>query len=59
MKMTTIKTKGEARQKAIEWQTFASNKSLNYFELWEWNQYFYNIGKKFGLLREFKREGIC
>lgn len=52
------KTKDEARQKAIDWQIWQSEQSLSYSELIEWSDYFYKLGKRFGLLREFKENGI-
>jgi len=53
-----IKTKEEARQYAIDWQHRASKKSLSYGELAESAGQFRVLGKKFGLLREFKENGI-
>ena len=49
----------KARQKAIEWQVdFPKN---NYFwgELAEWAAYFERLGKRYGLLTEFRENGIC
>lgn len=53
-----IKTKDEARQSAIKWQSWQSNKSLSYGEMSEYAENFRVLGKKFGLLREFKENGI-
>lgn len=53
-----IKTKEEARQAAIDWQHKQANKSLSYGELAEYAGQFRNLGKRFGLLREFKENGI-
>ena len=58
MTETIIRTKGEARQKAIEWQQWASRKNLYYSELAAWQKYFEYLGKRFGLIREFKENGI-
>jgi hypothetical protein len=55
---TQIKTKEEARQYAINWQAWQSKQSLSYYELYKWQEYFERLGRKLGLLREFKREGI-
>ena len=52
------KTKEEARQNAIDYQHWASNRDLSYGELTLWINYFELIGKKFGLKREFKENGI-
>jgi hypothetical protein len=53
-----IRTKEDARQCAIDWQHYASKKSISYAEL-SWAQAgFTKIGKKFGLMKEFKENGI-
>lgn len=53
-----IKTKEEARSKAIEWQTWASKQDLSYGELAEYAESFRILAKRFGLTREFKENGI-
>ncbi len=53
-----IKTKGQARDEAIKWQEWASKKSLSYGDLCSWCAYFTRLAKKFGLVREFKENGI-
>jgi len=53
-----IKTKEEARQEAIEWQYRQSNLSLSIQDVCDKAEYFRILGKKFGLLREFKENGI-
>lgn len=59
MKKREIKTKEEAREYAIEWQSWVSKKkSIYYSELAEWNDIFWKLGKKFHLIREFKENGI-
>jgi len=61
MKMKSImqiKTKGEAQQIAIEWQTWASKKSISYGEISQWQAYLETLAKKFNLKREFKENGI-
>lgn len=50
--------KQKAREQAIEWQQIASNKNLYYSELAEYNKYFTKLAKKFGLIKEFKENGI-
>ena len=52
------KQKEAARQKAIDWQYEASEQSLSYRELAEIGNYFYKLGKRFGLLREFRENAI-
>lgn len=53
-----IKTKEEARQAAIDWQRKQANKSLSYGELAEFAGQFRTLGKRFGLLKEFKENCI-
>jgi len=59
MKEKTVKTEGEARQYAIDWQNWASEQNLSYGELAEWGAVFAKLGEKFNLTEEFKENGIC
>ena len=52
------KMKQTAREKAQRWQEKASRKALSYSDLNRAGAYFYKIGKKYGLLREFKENAI-
>ena len=52
------KMKEAAREKAQRWQEIASRKSLSYMALFKAGQYFQKIGRKFGLLREFRENAI-
>lgn len=60
--MNTKKTyqdrKEAARQEAIEWQYKAGQKNYSYYELSIIGNYFHNLGKRFGLLREFRENAI-
>lgn len=58
MEQKEITTKEEARQYAIDWQNWAGNENLHYSELSDWGDFFTELGRKFGLLREFKENGI-
>lgn len=51
--------KYEIREQAIEWQNDFSNHNYSWGELAEWGDYFRKMGKRYGLLREFKENGIC
>ena len=51
--------KEQARQKAIEWQLDFNNHNYSWGELADWGDYFYKLGKRYGLLKEFKENGIC
>jgi hypothetical protein len=56
--MLNIKTKEQARQHAIEYQHFSSDKDLSYGEIIHFQNKFYLLAKKFNLVREFKENGI-
>ena len=53
-----VKTKEEAREIAIEWQGWQSDKSLSIEEMWEWQFYLSKLADKFGLQEEFIENGI-
>lgn len=50
--------KDKYRQEAIEWQLDFCNHNYSWYELSIWCNYFYNLGKRYGLLKEFKENGI-
>lgn len=53
------KTKEEAREYAIRWQYWFSDKEKIYYsELADWNYIFWKLARKFHLVREFKENGI-
>lgn len=43
---------------AQEWQYNFSSFNYSYYELLEWNNFFKEYGKKYGLLKEFKENAI-
>ena len=51
--------KEEIRQQAIDWQLDFGNHNYSWYELAEFYEYFYKYGKRYGLLKEFKENGIC
>lgn len=51
-------TAEEARQLAIDWQTWSAEQSLSYGELAEWQAHFDKLAERFGLTEEFKENGI-
>jgi len=53
-----ITTREEARQFAIDWQTWQSTVSLYFSEVAEWQAVFRDLARKFGLREEFEEEGI-
>ena len=58
MKMTTITSADEAREKAIDWQAWVSEQSLSYGELARWQNYFEEVAIIYDLEEEFKENGI-
>ena len=50
--------KSNARQKAIDWQTDFENHNYTYSELAYYTEYFCKLGKRYGLLEEFRENGI-
>ena len=52
------KRKEAARQKAIDWQLNDSDYPYSYEGLAIISDYFYKLGKRFGLLREVRENAI-
>ena len=52
------RTAEEARQFAIDWQNWQAEQSLSYGELAEWQAVFTTLAERFGLIEEFKENGI-
>lgn len=52
------KGKDNARNKAIEWQMDFQNHNYSYEELTKFGNYFGKLAKRYGLVREFKENGI-
>ena len=50
--------KERVRQMAIDWQLDDANNNASYMELVEFGNLFYKLGKRFGLLTEFRENGI-
>lgn len=53
------KRKAEVREEAIKWSYDVSNRNYSYWELVFSETHFRRLGKRYGLLREFKENGIC
>lgn len=53
------RAKQRARDKAIEWQENFCEQNYSYEELVVWQEYFERLGKRYGLLTEFRENCIC
>jgi hypothetical protein len=56
--ISSVKTKGEARNLAITYQSKISNEIISWGEVANYSHYFETLGKKFKLTEEFKENGI-
>lgn len=56
--LESIKDAGQAETLAIDWQNWASEQSLSYGELAEWEDFFRKLGRDFNLTAEFSENGI-
>lgn len=52
------RAKQRARDKAVEWQSGFCDQNYSYGELVYWQDYFTVLGKRYGLVREFRENGI-
>ena len=52
------KGKDSVRNKAMEWQMDFQNHNYSYEELTRFGNYFEKLAKRYGLVREFKENGI-
>lgn len=52
------RAKERARDKAIEWQLDFDNHNYSYGELAYYGNYFERLAKRYGLVKEFKENGI-
>lgn len=50
--------KAQAREKAIQWQLEFNEHNYSYGELAEFYDKFYKLAKRYGLIKEFKENGI-
>lgn len=51
--------KQRIREEAIEWQLSTFDEYFGGLNLWLNQDYFRKMGKRYGLLREFRENGIC
>ena len=50
--------KAAAIEKAMDWQSDFPNHSYTWGEIAYWQEYFETVAKRYGLVREFKENGI-
>lgn len=53
------KRKEAVREAAIDWQKSFKSVCWSYMEIAEWQDKFWKLGKRYGLLKEFHENGIC
>ena len=53
-----IKTRAEARQFAIDWQSWMDGRVMGWGDAAEWAKEFEYLANEFGLVEEFKENGI-
>ena len=51
--------KEKVRNEAIDWQYDFPNHSYSWGEVADWAAYFERLGRRYGLLTEFRENGIC
>ena len=52
------RAKERARDKAVELAEWLCDHNYSYGELAYWGEYFERLGKRYGLVREFRENGI-
>ena len=50
--------KEDVRDEAITYVMSFSRHSYSYYEIMFWSDYFYKQGKRYGLLKEFRENGV-
>lgn len=53
------KAKANAREKAVEYSYQRGEMNLSWYEYAEITSKFERLGRRYGLLREFRENGIC
>ena len=52
------RAKARARNMAVEWQMGFCDKDYSYSDLAYWGNYFLRLAKRYGLVEEFRENGI-
>ena len=50
--------KNRAIEKATQWQLEFSEHNYSFYEYYEFGKYFFKLAKRYGLIKEFKENGI-
>ena len=58
-KTTYASNKAVARQEAIDWQNDLFRDNRSYEDMQEAAEHFEKLGRRYGLLKEFRENGIC
>ena len=58
-KTTYATKKAVARQEAIDWQNDLFRDNRSYEEMRRAAEHFEKLGRRYGLLKEFRENGIC
>ena len=53
-----MEKKEAARNEAINWTSTTASYSMSWAELLNYQDHFLNIGRRYGLIREFRENGI-
>lgn len=56
--MSYAEHKEKVREEAIDWQHDFPNHNYYWSEMADFSAHFYKLGKRYGLLREFRENGI-
>ena len=59
MVKTYQQRKAKVREQAFEWQCDFEKYNYSWADLATWSNYFKALGKRYGLLKEFRENGIC
>lgn len=58
MKKTYQDRKAEAREEAKEWQITQATQQMSWGQVAEYSNHFEKLAKRYGLIKEFKENGI-
>lgn len=56
---TYANNKAAIEQLAHDWESYANEASMSYSEFADWYELFETLGRRFGLLAEFRENAIC